>query len=385
LPRHAHVPSATLRLSMLARATLSPRSVESSEAELGDLLGGRQAVLFASARGALTAAIRATVTEGAVVQLPAYTCVAVPNAVRSAGCRPDWVDVDSAGRSQPVADRGAAVLTQDTFGFPAGAPGTELPVIRDASHRADLVFEPQGAARVTVTSFEHSKALSAGRGGLAVTDEPALADAMRGARDESPAGWSPARHVAVTLAGLLAGRALFRGRRALGIGLMRVGFAVDADWMRGQDELELAGHGVSPELLGPPTRVAAALMLAQLRDCERVAGRRVRIVAAYDSALGIAREPLPLVRYPLEVPDRDRAAALFRDAGWELGRAWFDGLVHPGQSDPADFGVRPESFPVSARLAAHVINLPTHPLVSDADAGELARLAAAAGARPLTS
>jgi hypothetical protein len=108
-------------------------------------------------------------------------------------------------------------------------------------------------------------------------------------------------------------------------------------------------------------------------------------VAAYDSALGISREPLPLVRYPLEVPDRDRAAALFRDAGWELGRAWFDGLVHPGQSDPADFGVRPESFPVSARLAAHVINLPTHPLVSDADAGELARLAAAAGARPLTS
>jgi dTDP-4-amino-4,6-dideoxygalactose transaminase len=379
------VPSATLGFSMLARAALSSSSVESSEAALVSLLSGRQAVLFASARGALTAAVRATVADRGVVQLPAYTCVAVPNAVCSAGCQPGWVDVDALGRPRFTADGAAALMTQDTFGFPCTAPPTDLPVIRDASHRADLIFEPAGAARVIVTSFEHSKALSAGLGGLAVTDDPGLADDLRSVRDEAPTRGSSARHAAVTLAGLLSGRALFRGRRALGIALDRVASALDADWMRGQNDLEIAGYGVSPALLGRPTSVAAALMVAQLDAYTQVAAERSRIVATYDTALGVSRLPLPLVRYPVEVSDRDRTSALFRDAGWDLGRPWFEGLVHPSQANPVDFGLRPESFPMASRLAASVVNLPTHPLVSARDAHELARLAAASGARPLVT
>ena len=39
---------------------------------------------------------------------------------------------------------------------------------------------------MTVTSFEHSKWLSAGLGGLAVTDDPMLAEKLRAERDAAP-------------------------------------------------------------------------------------------------------------------------------------------------------------------------------------------------------
>lgn len=377
------MPSPTLGVATLARAAIAPPAVDSSEAAVARLLPDRQAVLFASARAALAAAIRAVAGDSGLVQVPAYTCVAVPNAIRSADCRPDWVDVDGLGLPRFTGDGASALLMQDTFGFPCAPPPTELPVVRDASHRADLIFEPAGGAQVTVTSFEHSKWLSAGLGGLAVTDNPELAEKLRAERDAAPAGGSSARHFAVALCGLLAGRALFRGRRSLGLALHRVAAAIDLDWMRGQNEPELAGHGVNPARLGRPTRVAAALMVAQLGRHKDIAARRSQIVATYDTALGVSRTALPLVRYPMQVPDRESAEALFRAAGWELGRPWFDGLVHPGQADPGDFLLRPENFSMASQLATSVVNLPTHPLVSSGDAHELAELAASCGARPL--
>jgi len=385
MPRYAHVPNATLRASTVVRAALSPRSVDSAEAAVTALLGGRHAVLFASARGALTAAIRATVDHDDTVQVPAYTCVAVPNAVRSAGCNLGWIDVDGVGRPSCSGDQAQALLAQDTFGFPCAPKPAEAPVIRDASHRADLIFEATEGISVTVTSFEHSKWLSAGLGGVAVTADEALAQAMRDSRDAAQARRSSFRHAFVTLGALMSGRALFGGRRALGMVLHRLTAAIDGDWMRGQSDLEVAGQGVSANLLGRPTPVAAALMVAQLSVRAQVAAHRSRMVATYDAALGAVRQPLPLVRYPLEVADRERAHVVFRQAGWELGRPWFDGLVHPAAADPRDFGLDPTAFPAASKLAARVLNLPTHPLVSVGDAEDLARLAAASGARPLVA
>lgn len=379
------MPSASLRVRMLARVALSSRSLEACEADLGRLLGGRHAVLFASARGALAAAVAVTVRPDGTVQLPAYTCVAVPNAVRSADCQPAWADVDGLGRPRFGGDGVEAVITQDTYGFPCPEPPADVPVIRDASHRADLVFTGGGRAAVTVTSFEHSKSLSAGLGGLAVTGNAAIADEMRERRDERPGPGSSLRHVAATLAGLLSGRALFRGARAAGLALDRLAAAIDRDRMRGQDALETAGYGVSMGLLGRPSPAAAELMVAQLSAYQRAMEHRSRIVAAYDAAFGIKRAPLPLVRYPLVVSDRDRTLARFREAGWELRPSWFEGLVHPQQADPLDFGLRPADFPVASELAAHAITLPTHPLVTSEDAAALARLAVAADARPLTA
>jgi dTDP-4-amino-4,6-dideoxygalactose transaminase len=135
------------------------------------------AVVFANARGALAAAIVALAPSG-LVAVPAYTCVAVPDAVTRARGELVYADVDGRGLvpagGWPASD---VALVQDTYGFVSELPD-DRHVVCDSTHRADLVLRG-GRGAVRVTSFEHSKTLSAGQGGLAVTDDPDLARRMR--------------------------------------------------------------------------------------------------------------------------------------------------------------------------------------------------------------
>ena len=82
--------------------------------------------------------------DSGLVQVPAYTCVAVPNAIRSADCRPDWVDVDGLGLPRFTGDGASALLMQDTFGFPVprrlrrSCPSSETPRTAPTSYSSRL-------------------------------------------------------------------------------------------------------------------------------------------------------------------------------------------------------------------------------------------------------
>ena len=382
--RKLNVPSPTLGAGEAAAALVRPLALERAERACERLTGEPHAVLFASARGALAAAA-ACVADGREVTLPAYTCIAVANGMRSAGVPYGFVDVAEDGTVPAAAWQGAQVaLVQDTYGFPAAAPPNAV-AIRDAAHRADLL-RADGVA-VAVTSFEHSKWLSAGRGGLAVTRDAALAERMRAWRDRAPRPGHAARlrHGLSTFVLLLLGRLLFAGR----LPRAQQGLAIAADVLApsaiaGQSIDELGGQGVGPGLLGAPNGTVCRLVVSQLRRSAEVGAHRAGIVALYDSVAGIEREPLPLVRYPLRVDDVGAYERALTAAGYDAEGRWFDAPLHPGASDPAAFGYRWGSAPVAEALAGHVVNLPTHTLLSAGDARALIGAALAAGARPVT-
>src|SRR5437763_9351277 len=133
--RTAHVPNTTLSPGEVARAILRPLALERAEQEAAERIGLTDVVLFQSARGALSACVRALAGDRDV-GVPAYTCAAVVNAVLSAGKTPVFVDVDSRGlvprEGWPEDD---LPLVQDTYGFPADGPAGVF--VRDSAHRAD--------------------------------------------------------------------------------------------------------------------------------------------------------------------------------------------------------------------------------------------------------
>jgi dTDP-4-amino-4,6-dideoxygalactose transaminase len=375
------VPSPTLSARELAVALARPLSAERAEQEL-ERLTGMPTVLFASARGALAAAFE-VLAPGGSVALPAYTCMAVANAVASAGATPVWVDVDSRGLvpvdAWPKAD---VCVVQDTYGFEAPLPPGRV-VVRDAAHRADAVLPSSPAAAVTVTSLEQSKWISAGQGGIAAVPDASVAQRLRARRDLHRRPGTGRMHAIITLLGVGAGRAAFAGRRVPTEILNRAALALAPNRARGQSVDELSGSGVDAGLRGRSPGTVARLAVTQLGRADDVARHRRDLVQAYDAVAGVHREPEPLVRYPLWTDDRDATSRMLREAGWELSRPWFASQLHPSEPPFDHLGLARGAAPGGEALATHAINLPTHPLVRRADAEALISAALQSGARPL--
>lgn len=378
--RLAHVPCVSLSFGELAAALLRPLEVAAAEDELARLTGAH-AVLFASCRGALAAAV-ATLAGGGRVAISGFTCTAVPNAVHSGGAKPVYVDVDECGlvaaNAWPPAD---VVVVQDTYGFIAPIPEGRL-VIRDAA-LATRDFVPQPGVAISVTSFEQSKALSAGEGGLALTFDADLAARMRQRRAAIPLTGRGVAHVALTALQLSASRLRYRGLQLIGQRAASAFGALSPLRLAGQSPGELRGSGVQRRLLGAPPPPAARLIVEQLKRADELAQHRVEIVSLYDRVAGVDRTAEPLSRYPMVVEDLDELEREMRKAGWVLGGRWFEAPLHPAKSDPSAFGydVPPDSTALC--LARSVINLPTHRLVTSNDARELIEAALAARAVPL--
>ena len=371
-----HVADATLRAREIVRA-VAPPSLDRVEAELGRELG-REAVVFASARGAIAAAVACLGDED--LELPGYTCVAVPNAAISAKRTFRFVDVGDRGLVDADAWNAQVVVTQDTWGFEAQIPSGRI-VIHDASHRADRIEAP--GVTVAVTSFEDSKSLSAGQGGLALTADRPLAEQMRAWRDHH----DPKRarfHLLVTA--LLTGgmRLRYRGRLPrLQSSLLWIAAVLAPQRVSGQSEAERRAAGVEEALLGRPPRDVPALIASQMRRRRDVAARRREVVAIYDRAAGVAREPLPFVRYPMVTQSREAFVLAFAEQDWVVDSAWFDAPLYPATADLRAYGYERGDLPRAEKLAKRIVNLPTHALVSDDEARELIAIALETGAEPL--
>ncbi|TDE08570.1 DegT/DnrJ/EryC1/StrS family aminotransferase [Jiangella asiatica] len=153
----------------------------------------RHGVVLTNGTLALFVALRAAgVGPGDEVVIPAYTFVACATAVLLAGAVPVVADVDadhlhlSASTVRPaITDRTRAVMVVHLAGSPAPmdelvvlAGERDLAVIEDSAqaHGAAYRGRPVGALGTAATfSFQSSKAMTAGEGGLIVTDDDELA------------------------------------------------------------------------------------------------------------------------------------------------------------------------------------------------------------------
>lgn len=289
---------------------------------------------------------------GDAVFIPAFTYNATANAVLLAGATPVYVDVDPrtfnidiehlSDQIERVSLRGRlrpkGIIPVDIFGLPAdyaaiGALAEKhgLFVLADA---AQSFGGGQGDARVgalaplTGTSFFPSKTLGAyGDGGAIFTRDESLAPVLQSIRWH---GTDAARKESV-----------------------RVG------------------------MNGRLDSIQAAVLLAKLSIFEEESLRRAAIGAAYDAALtGVVElQHTPAGTrharglYSVLVPDRPRFQETLKAAGIPTS-IYYAQPLHLHAAFRAD-GEGEGSLPVCERLARHIVALPMHPYLGEADVAQV--------------
>jgi len=347
--------------------------------------------LFAKGRVALYAILRALgIGPADEVILPAFTCVAVPNAILYTGARPVWVDIDpetfcldAAAIEAAISSRTRAVLAQNTFGLSADldaimtvARRYHVTVIDDCTHGLGGRYHgtPNGAiAPLSFFSTQWSKPISTGLGGFAVAREGTTAARLR--ELEATALEPPAIRVAAL-------RTLLYGREHAGGGrLLRAGRATYRRFGRlgivpgSSSGDELKGTAMPPRFLARLSETQARLGADRLSRLQDGVARRRRIAHTYsDWLIGNGRaaavEPADqehtFLRYPLRVTDKPRFMTAADRAGIDLGD-WFVSPVHPVLGQLERWGYLAGTAPNAERACREIVNLPTDPTLGDND------------------
>ncbi|MDH4064154.1 MAG: UDP-4-amino-4,6-dideoxy-N-acetyl-beta-L-altrosamine transaminase [Acidobacteriota bacterium] len=340
-------------------------AIPAFEAAVAAYCGAAHAVAVNNATSALHLACLALgVGPGDLVWTSPITFVASANCARYCGADVDFVDIDPRTWNLSVACLEEKLARSETDGC---LPSVVIPVhlcgqpcdmaaihalgrrygfriIEDASHAIGGTYkgEPIGRGRysdVTVFSFHPVKVITTGEGGMAVTNDPALA-----------------RHMARL--------------RTHGITRDAAEMTHDPDggWYYQQVEL-----GFNYRM----TDLQAALGFSQMTRLDAFVARRHALAAQYDDAF----QALPVVPpwqhpdgrsglhlYVIRVPEAERPG---------LHRRVFDGMRAAGigvnlhyipvylQPYYARLGFRPGHCPEAERYYAEAITLPMYPALSD--------------------
>jgi len=328
---------------------------------------------------------------GSKVLMPGYTCMVVPSAVQYAGLKPLYVDIDPATYNlntallQDVAAADvSAVIIQHTYGIPcdadpirAWARSAALPVIEDCCH----TFGGRVGGRLcgTLGSFafmsgQWNKPFPTGLGGILLVNDPALAEKVEQILAQEARRPGLLRNLMLR-AQIFAFEFLVRPRTAARItrlyrALNRCGLVIGSSSNR---ELEGRMPYGYLSLMAPCQRRKGSRELARIEDNIR---HRKMLTQYYSEKLpeiGLAplrrpdTEPLPLLRYPVRVSNKNELIELSVKRRVEIG-SWFEVPLHPAGTRMEDFGYRPGMCPEAEAACRQVINLPTHLKADEATA-----------------
>ena len=358
---------------------------------IGETIGvsPQHIALFAKGRVALYAVLRALDIEpGDEVILPAFTCVAVPNAILYARARPVYVDIrpdtytiDSTAVEEAIGARTRVILAQNTFGLSADLAALEsiaarhgLTVVDDCTHGLGGRYRglPNGSvAAASFFSTQWSKPLSTGLGGFAIARDAETAARLRHLEEAAPES-GPVRSLMLrALVGAAehagngrsfrAGRSAYRAMSRLGV--------VPAS----SERAELAGSAMPDGFLTKLSAWQANLGSQRIGRLDRDVERRREIAGVYSRWLGERGRAVPIepawamhsfLRYPIRVADRPTFFSAARRAGVDLGD-WFVSPLHPLTTGLDRWGFRPGSTPVAETACAEVVNLPVDPTMTE--------------------
>ena len=342
--REIELVTEVLRSGILALGPFAPRF----EAAIADVGGRREAIACSSGTSGLHLCVRALGLEAGdeVITTP-FSFVSSANCLLFEGVIPRFVDIeeDSLGLdpdllAAAVSPRTKAVLPVHVFGRPcrieeidAEARARGLALIEDACEGlgSSVAGRPLGSfGALSVFAFYPNKQITTGEGGMVVTDDPALADAVRSMRNQ--------------------------------------GRDTDGTWLR---HVRLGYNYRLDEM-------SAAVGVAQMERRAELRAGRDRVVRAYEAALGgedwvtlprsLPREDVDWFVYVVRLAegiDRDSVMRRLADRGISA-RPYFSPL-HLQPFYRATFGYGPGDFPVTERVAATTLALPFSTRLSEED------------------
>ena len=387
-------------LSLLAGAPLALLSAsegDSAACEFEDTwksrTGAPVAITFPSGRASLSSLLTARgIGDGDEVLVTGYTCVAVAEGIMAAGATPVWVDIDRQTLGMDpdqvdryVGSRTKAILIQHTLGIPAHTEALVkkgrkygLFVIEDVCHGlgskdADGI-DLGHSGDAAFWSFEVSKTVSSGWGGIAQDNSGELGSQLESIR---------------TKAGRL-GR-VQRARRLLHAGVAGLAFAPSLLGSVGYalptltrlkviaDSTAYTAPSIGPGagegyLSAASDRHWAALSRQMARFNETLSKsecattRYISVLASHDITFpsGWSAPGVKLIRFPLPVSDTARMSLFFLRRRSAVG-TWFSGAIAPLPQDPNSINYRIGQCPVGEEFGASMANLPVHQRLSDSD------------------
>ncbi len=339
---------------------------------------GGTAVLFSAGRTAITAALQAAgITKGDEVIIQGFTCSAVSLAVILTGATPVYVDIDSSTYSvdaekmkTAITSKTKVIILQHTFGIPGPIDAVlslarqhNLLVIEDCAHSLGATSngQPLGTAGdITILSFGRDKMLSCVFGGAAIARNPEIANKVEEIakkKSQAPTWWvkQQLRHPIIFQS--VVQHYFTWGKYYLRIMQMfkQLSLAVAPAEKLGQ-KIPLLDYAFHPAL--------GQLLWQQLQKLDRYTTRRTEIVKKYDQAFGTTYNG-PLLRYPILVKDPALFLQVAKQRHMLLGD-WYHQVVAPAGVTSAATQYQAGTCPTAEEVVQHVVNLPTYPLLLDA-------------------
>jgi len=314
--------------------------------------------------------------KGDEVLLQAFTCNAVPNPMLWLGLKPLYVDckddfnIDPEDLKKKITLRSKAVIVQHTFGLPVDIDEilgicrqNNLILIEDCAHTLGAEYKDKkvGAfGKAAFFSFSRDKIISSVYGGMAVTNDPSLADKLRQAQDEF--GMPNSLWVLQQLLHpILLYYIILPVYNFLDLGKI---FLILSQWLH---ILSKAVHwkekrgekpGYFPKAL---PNALALLALHQLSKLERFNQHRKKIAEFYSRELNIhiPKEGSIFLRFPV----RHKKAHEIISNAWKqnlLIGDWYTTSIAPHDTRLEAMGYREGMCKNAETLSRETLNLPTH-------------------------
>jgi len=383
------VPMGDLIGAAAAALTRGPGSTEPFLSQLAQRLGVRHAAALSSGKAALAVVLQAlhALTGRRKVIIPAYTCYSVPSAILKAGLDPVPCDIargtfdyDYAQLDALLGQDVLCVLSVHLFGIPSDTGRAVrlchpkgIFVVEDAAQAMGVRQEDRWLgtrADVGIFSLGRGKNVTAGGGGLAVTDSPDIA-----------------REIDARISLLPPSKSLDDLKTFCMLSVLSVFVSPRLYWIPASLPFLKLGETIFHEDV--PIERFSFFRSQLLRNWEaRLEGLSVsrrRAAAFYLANIAGASDfapGLPYLRFPL-LTDGDVRNRILSNP-----EARRHGISH---MYPSSIGRIPQlqhqltttEFPHAERAARTLVTLPTHPLLSDGDLARICELVnAAVRARP---
>ncbi|MBI3251536.1 MAG: DegT/DnrJ/EryC1/StrS aminotransferase family protein [Candidatus Andersenbacteria bacterium] len=357
--------------------------------------GGSFVVFTSSGRSALEILLRALgITAGDEVIMQAFTCIAVPEPVLWRRARPVYADIlprqytmNPDDVAKKITKKTKAIIIQHTFGMPAHseavkqlAASRNLFVIEDCAHALGSTYKNQPLGTfgdAAIYSFGRDKCLSSVFGGaIAVKNTGLLSNIQTIARTYKPA---PASWVAQQLLHPVIFNAALSLYGKFGLGQGIIYLSQQAGFLsKAVTQAERLGSR-PPHIAYRYPEALAHLLVNQLAKLQEYTNRRQALAQRYFTGLSSLGFSLPKVieesrpawlRFPLLVKNRAGFLSGAGRSGIFLGD-WYDAPLVPKNSNLMRFQYTLGSCPQAEDAAAHVINLPTHPRLTDREVDQI--------------
>jgi len=351
--------------------------------QLSHTLKNSNIYMYWKGRVALYALLKSMgVGDGDEVIVPAYTCVVVPNAILYLGAKPIYVDINhETYNSDPINFKGAitnktkVIILQNTYGLSSNleeiislAKQNNLFTIEDCTHGfgGEYNGQPNGTyCDAAFYSTQWNKPFSTGIGGFALLNNLKLIDQLEAV---NLGLLSPSPRETTSLRIQLFARKYFLNNATYWIALKLYRFLSGNGVILGSSSgEEISTTRLPKNYFKSMSKTQSIAGVKALKHLEKTISQRKENGHKYTAFLKQNKKQHvapslhtnhSFLKYPLLVTNRKKFLVLAEKNNIMLGD-WFTSPIHPVEQNLQEWMFEPKNYPVAAKIASKIVNLPT--------------------------